>query len=743
MAVGSNVATLLVSIGSDISSLEKGLSKAQRQIQDAGRSMKRVGRNMTAALTLPLVGAGVAALKSAAEFESLQQSMNILNGSIEEGARNFERLKKFSAKTPFQLNDLASAQNMLQGFGLSADNAFNSLSMIGDISAVTGGSINGIGIAFGQAAAEGRLMTRDIRQLINQGVPAINLLADTMGVAKSEVLELASEGKISFEILQQTFKDATSEGGLFADGMEKQSKTLAGVWSTFKDNVSIALAEVGQSLAENLDIKELTRRVTDNIKMMTDWFTSLSADTQASMITLVAVIGVGGPVIYALGAMTTAVSSLATAMLFLSSTAIPAVIGALESLYLVALLNPVVAAITAITAAVGLLGYAAVRSHKKTKKLWDYIAQLKGVDVESESWRDLEKRIDSIKAKIKDANKSVISQMTTDPAAYKELNDQLKIFEDRLREIRPLIFKTGQMIAEELGGTVFEALNNKKDTGPLIYRQKVKVETDVVTDTGGVMPEVPVKPVIQSIKPKDWEPIVDIDIPELELDVGVPADSIAYVQEEIAKMEKAITLATSQGERDRLDIRKSSLEKQLESMKTQGEKAMELGQALQTALSNAFVALGETLSDIFTGDGGATTFFNKMLSIIASFMSTFGKLMIAFGVAKAQLSFSGNPFVAIAAGVALIAVAGAIKSHLNNGPEDTPKLAKGGLAFGPTMAVVGDNKGARSNPEVIAPLDKLKSMMGNMGGTQRVIVEGRLRGSDIFISNKRGQDIFR
>lgn len=253
MAVGSNVATLLVSIGSDISSLEKGLSKAQRQIQDAGRSMKRVGRNMTAALTLPLVGAGVAALKSAAEFETLQQSMNILNGSIEEGARNFERLKKFSAKTPFQLNDLASAQNMLQGFGLSADNAFNSLSMIGDISAVTGGSINGIGIAFGQAAAEGRLMTRDIRQLINQGVPAINLLADTMGVAKSEVLELASEGKISFEILQQTFKDATSEGGLFADGMEKQSKTLSGVWSTFKDNVSIALAEVGVSILVLVD----------------------------------------------------------------------------------------------------------------------------------------------------------------------------------------------------------------------------------------------------------------------------------------------------------------------------------------------------------------------------------------------------------------------------------------------------------------------------------------------------------
>jgi hypothetical protein len=41
-----------------------------------------------------------------------------------------------------------------------------------------------------------------------------------------------------------------------------------------------------------------------------------------------------------------------------------------------------------------------------------------------------------------------------------------------------------------------------------------------------------------------------------------------------------------------------------------------------------------------------------------------------------------------------------------------PKLAKGGLAFGPTLAMVGDNKGAASDPEVIAPLSKLEAMLG-------------------------------
>lgn len=42
-----------------------------------------------------------------------------------------------------------------------------------------------------------------------------------------------------------------------------------------------------------------------------------------------------------------------------------------------------------------------------------------------------------------------------------------------------------------------------------------------------------------------------------------------------------------------------------------------------------------------------------------------------------------------------------------------PRLAKGGLAFGPTMAMVGDNKGANIDPEVVAPLSKLQGILDN------------------------------
>jgi hypothetical protein len=62
-----------------------------------------------------------------------------------------------------------------------------------------------------------------------------------------------------------------------------------------------------------------------------------------------------------------------------------------------------------------------------------------------------------------------------------------------------------------------------------------------------------------------------------------------------------------------------------------------------------------------------------------------------------------------------------------------PALAEGGLAFGPSMALIGDNPNARVDPEVIAPLSKLKDMMGG----NQVEVFGRISGNDIYISNSR------
>jgi hypothetical protein len=51
-----------------------------------------------------------------------------------------------------------------------------------------------------------------------------------------------------------------------------------------------------------------------------------------------------------------------------------------------------------------------------------------------------------------------------------------------------------------------------------------------------------------------------------------------------------------------------------------------------------------------------------------------------------------------------------------NAQESVPALATGGLAYGKTLALVGDNPNAIADPEVIAPLSKLQAMLPSGGG---------------------------
>jgi hypothetical protein len=109
--------------------------------------------------------------------------------------------------------------------------------------------------------------------------------------------------------------------------------------------------------------------------------------------------------------------------------------------------------------------------------------------------------------------------------------------------------------------------------------------------------------------------------------------------------------------------------------------------------------------------------------------------MIKVFVAKALAGLPPSPFM-LAIAPAIAALAGSLGKSLIM-KVGAPKLAKGGLATGPTMALVGDNRNARIDPEVIAPLSKLKSMMGDMG--MGGVLETRISGNDLIILLNRSQ----
>ena len=71
-------------------------------------------------------------------------------------------------------------------------------------------------------------------------------------------------------------------------------------------------------------------------------------------------------------------------------------------------------------------------------------------------------------------------------------------------------------------------------------------------------------------------------------------------------------------------------------------------------------------------------------------------------------------------------------------------FADGGIVSGPTLGLVGEYAGARNNPEVIAPLDKLRDIMADTsGGRQEVMVTGRISGNDIELISERGRNNLR
>jgi len=168
-------------------------------------------------------------------------------------------------------------------------------------------------------------------------------------------------------------------------------------------------------------------------------------------------------------------------------------------------------------------------------------------------------------------------------------------------------------------------------------------------------------------------------------------------------------------------------------------KSMEgVNQAFNSLTAQGLEDFGVLLGDIMTGQiGSFETFGQKLLKAVAGFMKSFGQALIATATASKAFKelLISNPVLAAAAGVALVAGSAVITNMLNKGPEMTA-FAEGGIVSGPTLGLVGEYPGASSNPEVIAPLDKLKGML-NTNEQSGYVASTTIQGRDLAIVLER------
>jgi tape measure domain-containing protein len=283
--------------------IDQKIKTTSNQIQSFGTSMRNLGVELGAVFTVPFGMLAKKALSASADFESLKMQMEVLTGSAEKGSALFEKLVKFAAETPFELNQLASATNILMGFGQSSDEAYSNLGLLGDVAAVVNSDFNRLAITFGQASAEGKLFTKDIRELINNNIPVIGLLADELGVAENKVLDFAEQGKITFAVLTRALEKATSKGGMFEGGMAKLAKTSRGVWSTFRDQVNIALATFGDELQKTFNLTEKLKQFGEWIGRLTENFKKLYPETKKNIFLFLGALTILPPILIFLGTM--------------------------------------------------------------------------------------------------------------------------------------------------------------------------------------------------------------------------------------------------------------------------------------------------------------------------------------------------------------------------------------------------------------------------------------------------------
>ena len=165
---------------------------------------------------------------TAGRMEVLQLQLEAFAGGAQEARDVFNEFVDIAAKTPFNLEQVAQAGKIMMAFGVETDTAVKATEQLGIVAAATGGDVNLLARNLGQIAAQGQAYTRDLTQFAIQGIPIWEEMSKVTGASVQELKKMASEGKISFDIVQSALDNLTASGSRFSMIAERMQETFQG-----------------------------------------------------------------------------------------------------------------------------------------------------------------------------------------------------------------------------------------------------------------------------------------------------------------------------------------------------------------------------------------------------------------------------------------------------------------------------------------------------------------------------------
>ena len=711
MAIGK----LLLKLGIDTTNLDKELNRVEKSMSKFGQNMQNIGSNLTQSLTLPIIGLGTAALKSFADMEKLQNGLTAIMGSSQDAAIEMDKLRKVAENPGLALPEVVKASSTLQSVGMNADAARETITQFGNAVARAGlgaDTFDGVIRALGQISAVGQVTQEDLNQIKERLPEFAEVMKQEFGVVTAEALRDAG---ISSQIFIERTVGALGQ-------LERANGGLANTFDNLKDNVGASLAELGKAINESLNLEAVAASLSEGIQRLVNGFKSLNPETQGFIVKAGLIVAAIGPAIFIVGKLITTFGALVgtTRLIMETFTKLKGVIvGAFTTI----LKNPAILAVTAAIAAIGAISLYVYDNWKAFKDKFINI------------WITIKNAVLSNVAKLMqgiDSVQKALGLELFDLSGMTKYQEEQKVVETRFKSIGETVdslkgkLASLFMAAPGKGGT---GKGGATGTGELVFGDGGTGGGGTTTGTSKVDKKL--------FETQSYKTLGELAKAREELNKSVVSDLAPKIQEQLGLGEKSVLFMKNAS---------ADIAATYEKLKSNPPNIAKPFTDAQLAMENFKATVVDTVisaTDAFSnmamqGETDMKKLGAAALQAARSIISAYIKEGVAGIIKNILAGPTGKALGPIALAVAGAAGAGAavlFNTMINK--VAAPKLAQGGLAYAPTMAMVGDNRNARVDPEVIAPLSKLKSMMGDMGvgGT----LETRISGNDLLILLNRSQ----
>lgn len=278
--MGLELAKAWVTVGATDAQMHRDLDKTHASLKSRlgtmGGTLGKVlggtmGKAIAAGLGLTVTGVVVAAVRKSfvaiKELEQKQLRFKGLVGGLSDAKGLLSDFKAFKgALDPAEVENFAVR---LIRLGETRETIKPLIQTLGEIGQGTASSLSDVGDLFLEVKAKGKLMTKELLQFGELGIPIIAELSRQLGVADTAVIEMTKAGQIGFDEVQAAMRSLGDTSGVFGGLMEGQANSLAGSWTRAAADMKSAFGELGAALKPIFDgIGFLTAKVASGFNEM-------------------------------------------------------------------------------------------------------------------------------------------------------------------------------------------------------------------------------------------------------------------------------------------------------------------------------------------------------------------------------------------------------------------------------------------------------------------------------------------